>query len=93
MDYIDKHIGYRCLYPLTGQVFISRHVVFDEIILPFKVSDKYKPNSLELMVTTFNEWINSTCLPHIDSASPTSSSTYIDEAPVLDIPLSKPTIL
>ena len=27
--------GYRCLYPPTGHVYISRHVIFDEKMFPF----------------------------------------------------------
>lgn len=35
LGYSDKHKGYRCLYPPTGRVYISRHVIFDEINFPF----------------------------------------------------------
>lgn len=32
LGYSEKHKGYRCLYPPTGRNFISRHVVFHEIL-------------------------------------------------------------
>jgi hypothetical protein len=31
-----SHAGYRCLEPLSGRVFLSRHVVFDEASFPAK---------------------------------------------------------
>lgn len=40
IGYSPQHKGYICLYPLTGKVYISRHVVFDEECFPFK--DTYK---------------------------------------------------
>ena len=35
VGYNEKYKGYRCFYPLTGKVFISRHVLFDESSFPF----------------------------------------------------------
>lgn len=40
LGYNEKYKGYRCLYPPTGRVFISRYVLFDELEFPF--SDVYK---------------------------------------------------
>ena len=39
LGYSEKHKGYRCLFPATGRVYISRHVTFDESRFPF--SDMY----------------------------------------------------
>lgn len=36
LGYSEKHKGYRCLYPPTGRVYISCHVVFDESLYHFK---------------------------------------------------------
>lgn len=33
--YNDRYKGYRCLFPPTGRVYISRHVLFDESCFPF----------------------------------------------------------
>lgn len=40
LGYSPHYKGYRCLYPPTGRVYISRHVIFDEEVFPFK--DQYK---------------------------------------------------
>lgn len=39
LGYMDNYKGYRCYYPPTGRVYISRHVIFDENSFPF--SGKY----------------------------------------------------
>lgn len=33
--YSSNHMGYRCLDPVSIKVYISRHVVFDELCFPF----------------------------------------------------------
>lgn len=40
LGYHSQYKGYQCLYPPTGRVYISRHVVFDESCFPFM--DRYK---------------------------------------------------
>lgn len=35
LGYNEKYKGYRCLFPPTGRVYISRHVIFDESFFPF----------------------------------------------------------
>lgn len=35
IGYNEKYKGYRCLFPPTGRVYISRHVIFDETIFLF----------------------------------------------------------
>ena len=37
LGYNEKFQGYRCYYPPTGKVFISRHVLFDEHDFPFLI--------------------------------------------------------
>lgn len=41
VGYSMEHKGYRCLYPPTGRVYITRHAVFDEDCFPFK--QQFKP--------------------------------------------------
>lgn len=36
LGYNDKYKGYRCFYPPTRRVYISRHVLFDEQSFPFE---------------------------------------------------------
>lgn len=35
LGYNEKYKGYRCLFPPTGRVYISRHVLFDEQVFPY----------------------------------------------------------
>ncbi len=35
LGYNPTHKGYRCLHPPTKRVYLSRHVVFDESVLPY----------------------------------------------------------
>lgn len=39
LGYNEKYKGFRCYYPPTGRVYISRHVIFDEKSFPY--SDIY----------------------------------------------------
>ena len=38
LGYSSQHKGYLCLAPLIGHVYISRHVVFNEYVFPFKTT-------------------------------------------------------
>lgn len=38
LGYNEKYKGYHCLHPPTGKVYINRHVLFDEQILPFSTT-------------------------------------------------------
>ena len=57
--YSHQFKGYRCLHPPTGKVYLSRHVVFDENMLPFQ-----KPGFLFSSIndtgelTIFDEWVS-----------------------------------
>jgi hypothetical protein len=42
VGYSDKHKGYKCFHPSSIKIFISRHVVFDELFFPFKTIQKQK---------------------------------------------------
>lgn len=35
VGYNERYKGYRCYHPPTGQVYINRHVLFDETRLPY----------------------------------------------------------
>lgn len=59
MGYSTRHKGYSCLYPPTGRLYISRHVVFDECFFPFA-----NPQKLHISfqgpwdITAFHEWVD-----------------------------------
>jgi hypothetical protein len=36
LGYSSQHKGYRCLDPTISRVYISRHVIFNETIFPYK---------------------------------------------------------
>lgn len=61
LGYNQKHKGYRCLYPPTGRIFISRHVVFHEILFPFKKpADLFVAAADEGDLATFTDWVQAT---------------------------------
>jgi len=71
LGYNEKYKGYRCLYPPTGIIYISRHVLFDEATYPFGTTyshlhPKDKTPLLEVWYKGF----------HQTSSSPTLSSRY-----------------
>ena len=56
LGYSSKHKGYKCLYPPTGRIYISRHVVFDESILPYsQPTCLYGHEPVEGELCTFSE--------------------------------------
>ena len=54
LGYNAWYKGYRCLYPPTGRVYISRHVVFDEGSYPF--AEKYKHLQHQLSTPLMSAW-------------------------------------
>lgn len=65
-------MGYKYLYPPTGRVYISRHVIFDETIYPF--SHTY--GSLHSLNThLLQAWHKSFLLEQKSAESPTASTT------------------
>ena len=71
LGYSSKHKGYKCLYPPTCRIYISRHVVFDESILPYShPTCLYGHEPVEGELCTFSKWENFAA----DSTIPTSSN-------------------
>ena len=46
LGYNDRYKGYRCIYPPTGRVYITRHVLFDETDFPFEHAYKHSHPSV-----------------------------------------------
>jgi hypothetical protein len=58
IGYRTEHKGYKCLYPPTGRIYISRHVVFDEEVLPFTEPHRlYDDVPIQGELCTFREWV------------------------------------
>jgi hypothetical protein len=68
MNYSQLHKGYRCLHIDSQRIYISRHVIFHEEILPFKHL------STTLTPTTPSLSHNLTILPPVSSSSPVHST-------------------
>ena len=60
LGYSDRHKGYKCLYPATGKMFISRSVVFDETHFPYHdLSHLHHPSSdFSTTITHFSKTAN-----------------------------------
>jgi GAG-pre-integrase domain len=83
LGYSLIHKGYECLHIESGKIFISRHVIFDELIFPFKaqssagssVSVEHAHNSLFLShippVTTQGPLLPSTGPDRLSCTRPT----------------------
>ncbi|CAA7059937.1 unnamed protein product [Microthlaspi erraticum] len=81
MGYSAKLKGYRCLYPPTGRVYISRHVIFDENRFPFQ--DEYLSQHSPATTSLSKAWLQS----FVPSVTPTTIPVV---APVVDLPVSPP---
>ncbi|OIT28917.1 hypothetical protein A4A49_65065, partial [Nicotiana attenuata] len=55
ISYSSLHKGYKCYHPTTRKVFVSRHVVFDELALPYVQENKTDsaPNDFSHMAAFF----------------------------------------
>lgn len=80
LGYSSLHKGYKCLGPTTGRLYISRHVIFHEHVLPSLV----RPNVRSTSKIPFHT--------SPSSLQPTHSSSTITQPSVLANPSSTPTI-
>jgi len=55
LGYTDKYKGYRCFYPPTGRVYLSRHVLFAEESFPF--ADTYINQQTASPTPLFAAWL------------------------------------
>lgn len=69
--YSTKHKGFKYLYPPIGRVYISRHVVFDESLLPYsKSTTLYGKTPVEGELYIFEEnakILSPLALPHLQT--------------------------
>lgn len=91
LGYSLDHLSYRCLDHQIGQVYISRHVVFDESSFPFKQCNESGPSIQPLQWLTRGSILGphplSSMAPSWPFSLPTSPSepTFI---PMSSLPLS-----
>ncbi|CAA7025130.1 unnamed protein product [Microthlaspi erraticum] len=90
LGYSAKHKGYRCLYPPTGRVYLSRHVIFDESVFPFQnvYSTYHSPANTNLSKAWQQSFVpssNNTTSTHRNSSSvaPTTSSPVSAKVPIV----------
>ena len=72
LGYNEKFKGYRCLLPTTGRIYISRHVIFDELSFPF--SDTYLHLQPTGVTPLLSAWQQSFMLRPTSAGSPTTTS-------------------
>lgn len=56
VGYNSEHEGFQCFYSLTWKIFITRHVIFDEKVLPYTLSTMLTG---ENTITTYSEFLDS----------------------------------
>jgi len=58
VGYSDKYKGYKCFHPTSKQFIISYHVVFDELIFPYKKTHSTGTTLPSFhVISIFNSWI------------------------------------
>lgn len=78
VGYNTQYKGYRCLYPPSGKVCITRHAIFDEDCYPFK--SHYKDLVPRYDTTLLQAWQSAT---HTVRVAPTDSQvTHILTPPL-----------
>ena len=87
LGYSEKHKAYRCLFPHTGRVYISRHVIFDESKFPF--SDVYKHMHPQATTPLLSAWHKGVLIS--SSETQTSSNSGSDNTNPLSSTHSVPT--
>lgn len=88
VGYSDKYKGYKCFHPTTKKIFISRHVVFDKTVFPFKLASTWSLQALRI----FNSWLSLSSDTNDASFAMLISHTSIPISASVDSPMSTNTI-
>ncbi|XXG53767.1 hypothetical protein AAC387_Pa03g1810 [Persea americana] len=106
IGYSSKHKGYRCYHPPTKKIYISRHVVFDENVLPY-TNDASMSSSIQepSSISTYYEFLkpqsrqassslSSSTAAHISAPVTTNQDVFLQNEHVTDVgSLTVPTTL
>ncbi|KAG7578201.1 Integrase catalytic core [Arabidopsis thaliana x Arabidopsis arenosa] len=82
LGYNNQYKGYRCFYPPTGKVYISRNVIFNESELPFK--EKYQSLVPNYSTPLLQAW------QHHKAVEISSPATTIQLLPKPITPITEP---
>ncbi|CAA7035584.1 unnamed protein product [Microthlaspi erraticum] len=82
LGYNSQYKGYRCLYPPTGKIYISRHVIFEENQFPFQ--DKYKGLVPQYKTPLLQAWQSIEITP--EQVSPQPVQQVFNKSPAETIP-------
>lgn len=75
VGYSEEHKAYKCFHPSSIKKFISRHVVFDEKIFPYKpTNNSCMTTAKSLALNIFNTWLPHTDIPLFAGIHSTSST-------------------
>lgn len=83
VGYNADYKGYRCLYPPTGRVYISRHVIFDEKLFPF--TGKFKHLIPQYPTALLQAWQKASTPEASAKNSPSCLSCYLVQTWVVDL--------
>jgi hypothetical protein len=85
-----NYAGYKCLDPVTKQIYLSRHVIFDESSFPAKEKDTSRlPSKINAqgdsspLLPIFNKSHDSDCLPHETTSDSLSHDPTLSSGPTL----------
>jgi hypothetical protein len=87
LDYSNNYKGYKCLSLTTNKIFISRHVLFDEIYFPFKEQSS-SSSSQSSSITDFYPHLQLVILPSLPSTASFQHITPHSQPRPLPIPTS-----
>jgi hypothetical protein len=73
IGYSTSYKGYKCYHPPSRKILVSRHVVLDETVFPYKPSTTIQPSSHTLH--TFDTWI-----PHTNSHNIVGNTKIMDSS-------------
>ena len=85
LGYSEQYKGYMCLYPPTGRVYLSRHVLFDETRFPF--TDMYKNHLPQATSPLMQSWYKQSETPAEASRIPHTQRQEEEETRTPQVPV------